>query len=266
MTGLMGIVNITRDSFSDGGRWFDPENAIAHAEALAATGADVIDLGAESTHPDAEDVPAQVEIDRLAPVVDALVSRGITVSVDTRKPEVMRAMGSRGAHWLNDVSGFRTEAAVRAAAECDAKLCVMFARQEDGRARRDEVRGDAVREAMVFFEGRIDALQRAGVKKERIVLDPGMGFFLGPDAETSFDMLRRIGDLRAFRLPLLVSVSRKSFLGAVTGRPVGERGPASLAAELFAARQGVAWIRTHDVRSLRDALRVQEELEPRRGS
>jgi dihydropteroate synthase len=105
------------------------------------------------------------------------------------------------------------------------------------------------------------ALVRAGVKKERIVLDPGMGFFLGPDAETSFDMLRRIGDLRAFGLPLLVSCSRKSFLGAVTGRPVNERGPASLAAELYAARHGVAWIRTHDVRSLKDALRVQEELE-----
>jgi dihydropteroate synthase type 2 len=266
MTGLMGIVNITRDSFSDGGRWFDPENAIAHAEALAATGADVIDLGAESTHPDAEDVPAAIEIERLLPVVDALVARGLTVSVDTRKPEVMRAMGARGAHWLNDVSGFRTEAAVRAAAECEATLCVMFARQEDGRASRDAKSGDAVREAMVFFEGRIDALQRAGVKKERIVLDPGMGFFLGPDAETSFDMLRRIGDLRAFGLPLLVSCSRKSFLGAVTGRPVNERGPASLAAELYAARHGVAWIRTHDVRSLKDALRVQEELEPRRGS
>jgi dihydropteroate synthase type 2 len=266
MTGLMGIVNITRDSFSDGGRWFDPENAIAHAEALVSNGADVIDLGAESTHPDAEDVPAHVEIDRLAPVVDALVARGITVSVDTRKPEVMRAMAVRGAHWINDVSGFRSDEAVRVAASCESQLVVMFARQEDGRARKDRVEGDAVRDAMVFFEGRIAALVRAGVKKDRIVLDPGMGFFLGPDAETSFDMLRRIGDLRAFGLPLLVSCSRKSFLGAVTGRPVNERGPASLAAELYAARHGVAWIRTHDVRSLKDALRVQEELEPRRGS
>jgi dihydropteroate synthase type 2 len=264
MTAVFGIVNVTRDSFSDGGHYFDPAAAIAHAEQLARDGAAVVDVGAESTHPDAADVTAEVEIERLRPVVSALVRQGLQVSVDTRKAAVMAAMTALSVHWLNDVSGFRSEAAIEVAARSQAKLVVMFARQQDGRARREGGGGDAVAEAMQFFAQRIAALQSAGVRRERIVLDPGMGFFLGPDPEVSFAMLRRLPELRSLALPLLISVSRKSFLAAVSGRAPAERGAATLAAELFAARKGVDWIRTHDVRALCDGLAVQRELEPQR--
>lgn len=260
MTRILGIVNATADSFSDGGLWLRPEAAIAHARSLAASGAHAIDVGAESTNPDAVDVPAPVEIERLAPVVDALLRHGLEVSVDTRKPEVMRAMAARGVQWLNDVRGFRSEEAIAAAAACTCRLVVMYARQEDGRARRDGVCGDAVADANAFFAARIEALTRAGVARERIVLDPGMGFFLGPDPETSFAMLRRLRELRAHGLPLLVSVSRKSFLAGSPPRPPRERAAATLAAELFAAARGVDWIRTHDVQALADGLRVQRAL------
>lgn len=261
MTRILGIVNATADSFSDGGLWLLPEAAIAHARSLVANGAHAIDVGAESTHPDSADVPSEVEIERLSPVVEALLRDGVEVSVDTRKPEVMRAMAERGVHWLNDVRGFRSEAAVAAAASCRCRLVVMYARQEDGRARRDGPGGDAVADANAFFRERVTTLERAGVARERIVLDPGMGFFLGPDARTSFDVLRRLHELRALGLPLLVSVSRKSFLAGEPPRPPQQRGAATLAAELFAARLGVDWIRTHDVAALAEGLRVQRALE-----
>lgn len=261
MTRILGIVNATADSFSDGGLWLRPEAAIAHARSLVAAGAQAIDVGAESTHPDSADVPAALEIERLSPVVDALLRDGIAVSVDTRKPEVMRAMAARGVHWINDVRGFRSEEAVAAAASCRCTLVVMYARQEDGRARREAAGGDAVADANAFFADRISALARAGVARERLVLDPGMGFFLGPDPETSYSMLRRLAELRVHGLPLLVSVSRKSFLAGSPPKPPQQRGAATLVAELFAARTGVDWIRTHDVQALADGLRVQRALQ-----
>lgn len=261
MTRILGIVNATADSFSDGGLWLRPEAAVAHARALVAAGAHAIDVGAESTHPDSEDVPAEVEVARLVPVVDALVRDGVEVSVDTRKPEVMREMAARGVHWINDVRGFRSEEAVAAAASCRCRLVVMYARQEDGRARRHGGAGDAVQDALAFFADRIAALTSAGVTRDRIVLDPGMGFFLGPDPETSYAMLRRLPELRAHGLPLLVSVSRKSFLAGAPPVPPQQRGAATLAAELFAVRAGVDWIRTHDVRALADGMRVQQALQ-----
>jgi dihydropteroate synthase type 2 len=228
MVSVFGILNVTRDSFSDGGRFLEPAAALAHAEALLAAGADVIDVGAESTQPDAEDVPADVELARLLPVVDALVARGAQVSVDTSKPEVMTAVAARGAGWLNDVAGFRSPAAVAAAAGCSARLVVMHARQASPRASRQAgaTAGDVVAAAAAFFEERIAALAAAGVARERIVLDPGMGFFLGPDAAQSLAMLRGLASLRRFGLPLLVSVSRKSFLGQLSSRAAGRRSAA----------------------------------------
>lgn len=261
MTGVFGIVNVTRDSFSDGGRYLDPAAAIERALALVADGADVIDVGAESTHPDAETVPAEVEIARLTPVVAALARRGIAVSVDTNKPEVMAAMSRCGVHWLNDVAGFRSAAAVAAAAGSTARLVVMFARNRGARASRTvEADDDVVAAAIAFFAERLEALRAAGIARERIVLDPGMGFFLGPGAGPSLRMLQRLPELRTFGLPLLVSVSRKSFLGELTGRGPTERAAATLAAELFAVRRGADWIRTHDVRALRDGLAVERAL------
>ncbi len=266
MVFVFGIVNVTRDSFSDGGRFLSVDAAVRQAERLVADGADVIDLGAESTHPDAEDVSADQELARLHPVVTALLDRGVQLSIDTNKPAVMAAMAAHGVAWLNDVAGFRSEAAVAVAAQCRARLVVMFARNEQARASRATgPAADLLAEALAFFADRIAALTAAGVDRERIVLDPGMGFFLGPGSAPSVAMLRQLPALRQFDLPVLVSVSRKSFLGELTGRAGAvaaplERGAATLAAELFAAQQGVDWIRTHDVRALRDALAVWRHL------
>jgi len=260
---IFGIVNVTRDSFSDGGRFFAPEAAIAHGERLLADGADVLDLGGESTHPDAEPVAADEEIRRLEPVVAAL--RGLVeLSVDTNKPEVMRAMLAAGVSWLNDVNGFRDPGAlaVAAAAPSSVRFVVMFSRSRTARAER-RVAGAAglLDELRAFVAERRDAFAGAGVVAGRLVFDPGMGFFLGRDALPSLVVLKHLGRLAAAAGPLLVSVSRKSFVGEVTGRPVAERGAGTLAAELWAVRAGAGYVRTHDVRALRDALAIEAAIE-----
>ncbi len=265
MVGIFGIVNLTRDSFSDGGRFLDPAAAIAQALQLHAFGADVLDVGAESTHPDAEDVPAAEEIRRLRPVVEALVARGIPVSVDTCKPEVMRAMVVTGVRWLNDVAGFRSapamEVVAMAASTPGIRFCAMFARNAEPRASRSSVGTlGLLDEIRAFCRERIAAFAAVGVDRDRLVLDPGMGFFLGRDAAPSLHVLAGLGELQREFGPLLVSVSRKSFVGEVTGAPVAERGPGTLAAELWAARQGVTWLRTHDVKALRAALAVEQAI------
>jgi dihydropteroate synthase type 2 len=263
MAGTFGIVNVTRDSFSDGGQYLAADAAVAHAERLLGGGADVIDLGAESTAPDGEDVPAGVEIERLRPVAAALLRRGAVISVDTRKPEVMRAMLALGVHWLNDVAGFRSDeamAAVRAAPR-HVRFVAMFSRTATGRADRTE-RDDAtlLAELRAFFAERERTFAAAGIARERLVLDPGMGLFLSNRAAGSFAVLKEIASLRRDHGPLLVCVSRKGFLRDVTGASVAERGPASLAAELWAARAGVDWIRTHDVQALRMAWAVERAI------
>ena len=263
MVWTFGIVNVTRDSFSDGGRFLRPEAALAHAEKLLADGADVLDLGAESTHPDAEDVSADEEVQRLQPLVESLLARGATVSIDTTKTEVMRAMTALGVHWLNDVSGFRTGAAmeVAAAAPESVRFVVMFSRSQGPRAERPDADAAPVLDEMrAFFTERLRSFAAAGIARERLVFDPGMGFFLGRAAAPSLRVLKHLAELHAFGVPLLVSVSRKSFLGEVTGRPVAERGPASLAAELWALRNGASFVRTHDVAALRAAWTVEQAI------
>jgi len=263
MVRTFGIVNLTRDSFSDGGRHLAAPAAIGHAERLLADGADVIDLGAESTHPDAEDVAAGEEIARLAPVVRDLLARAATISIDTRKPEVMREMVAMGVQWLNDVNGFRSAAAMQVVAAAPARVgfVAMFSRSQ-GRAERFGGDGAGTLAAVrAFFRERLQAFAAAGIGRERLVFDPGMGFFLGNSALASLTVLRHLSELRAEFGPLLVSVSRKSFLGEITGAPVAERSAGTLAAELWAARAGVDWIRTHDVKALRAALSVERAIE-----
>lgn len=261
MVRLFGILNVTRDSFSDGGRWLDPTAALRHADALLAGGADVVDVGAESTHPDAEDVPTELEIERLTPVVTSLLSRGVEVSVDTWKPAVMRAMAALGVQWINDVHGMRDPAAIAAVAAAPVRVVVMFARQPGPRAdKRPASASGLLDELRAFFTSRIETLVAHGVDRQRIVLDPGMGFFLGDTPEPSLLVLRNLAALRELGQPLLVSVSRKSFLGAMTGRDVTARGAATLAAELWAVQHGAAFVRTHDPVALRDALVVLQAL------
>jgi len=260
---ILGIVNITEDSFSDGGRFLSPEQAIAQALALAEAGADVIDLGPASSHPDARPVTADEEIRRLAPVIDALAARGIAVSVDSFLPATQRYAMVRNAAFLNDIQGFPDAEIYPDLARGTCRLIIMHAIQGRGIAMRMESDPQAVSERVdSFFHKRIAELERAGIGRDRLILDPGMGYFLGNQPEASLRMLRGLKGLRErFGLPVLVSVSRKSFLRVLTGRGVDQAGAATLAAELFAAAQGVAYIRTHDAGALRDGLKIWSALQ-----
>jgi dihydropteroate synthase type 2 len=255
---LLGIVNITEDSFSDGGLYLESAAALAHARSLAAQGADIVDLGAVASNPDAMPVPPSIEIGRLAPLVEALSRDGISLSIDSFAPETQRWALARKVDYLNDVGGFSWPELYPALAASHARLIVMHSRRGSD---ADEAPSTIFQQILAFFESRIAALVESGIARQRLVLDPGMGFFLSRDPESSYFVLRRISELkRAFELPLLVSVSRKSFLRAVTGRKPSKSGAATLAAELFAAAKGADYIRTHDPAALRDALTVAGQL------
>jgi dihydropteroate synthase type 2 len=260
---LFGIVNLTEDSFSDGGRYLDPAAALAHARRLCAAGADVIDLGAAASNIAAKPVGAEEEIRRLEPVIAALSADGTPVSVDSFLPEVQRFAIARNVAFVNDIQGFPDPALYPEMAAARCRLVVMHAVQGRGRAQRVELSPSEVWERIQrFFDERLAALEAAGVARERIIIDPGMGFFLSSRAEASLQVLARLGELkRAFGLPVLVSVSRKSFLRAILERSSpAELGSATLAAELFAAERGVDFIRTHDPGALADALTVRAAL------
>lgn len=257
---ILGVLNVTEDSFSDGGRYLDPERAVARALELVRDGADAIDLGGAASHPGARVVAPDEEIRRLAPVVEALVAERVAVSVDSFQPEVQRWALGRGVAYLNDVRGFPHAELYPEVARAECRLIVMHAvGGAAGRATTDP--GTIVERIVAFFAARLRAFETAGIAHERVILDPGMGLFLGGTPEPSLVVLRNLGRLRdRFGLPVLVCVSRKSFLGTLTGRAVHERGAATLAAELFAVSQGVDYLRTHDVRALRDALAVTAAL------
>ena len=269
---ILGIVNITRDSFSDGGRYLDPSAALAHARALRAAGADVLDLGAESTHPDSADVSAAEECARLAPVLTALKAEGAVVSVDTSKPAVMRFALANGADFINDVTALRDPESVAVVRGAPARLILMHSVVPQARAQRTPRPGATspdlaalVAHIRAFFADRIAALTAAGIDRARLILDPGMGFFLGPRPEHSLAVLRGLRDLTTLGCPLCVSTSRKSFIGTLLGdaagpRPVDQRAAGTLATELWAAAQGVEFIRTHEPRPLRDAWTLWQAL------
>src|SRR5262249_17162366 len=254
---LFGIVNITEDSFSDGGRYLDPSDAITHARALVAAGAEVVDLGAAASNIDAQPVSASEEIRRLEPVITALAAEGIQISVDSFLPEVQRFAVDRGAVFLNDIQGFPDPVFYPELAAASCRLVVMHAVQGTGRAQQVEFSADQVWDRIHnFFGERLAALERGGIARERLILDPGMGFFLSNRPEASLRVLAGLDRLkRDFGLPVLVSVSRKSFLRAITGRASAlETGAATLAAEIFAVEMGADYIRTHDPGGLSDAL------------
>jgi len=261
---ILGIVNITSDSFSDGGKFLAPEAAVAHARKLVAEGAGIVDLGPASSNPDAAPVSAEEEIRRLAPVLDGLMGEGIDISVDSDRPETQAYALKRGVRWLNDIRGFPDASLYPALAASGARLIVMHSIQQGQADRRAAPPGDILDRICRFFDARLAALGAAGIDRARIVLDPGMGFFLGSAPETSFEVLSRLGEIESrFALPVLVSVSRKSFLRAATGRAPGEAGPATLAAELIAAMKGAKFIRTHEPAPLKDALAVAAALNGR---
>jgi dihydropteroate synthase type 2 len=260
---LVGIVNITEDSFSDGGLFLDPAAAIAQARRLAAEGADIVELGGAASNVVARQVSPEQEIGRLEPVIGALQADGTAISIDTYSPAVQRFAIERRVDYLNDIHGFPDPAVYLSLAAARCKLVVMHSVQAEGRAQHLDLDAEYVwRRIEDFFAERVRKLEAAGIAREALILDPGMGFFLSSRAEASLSVLAGLDRLKArFGLPIMVSVSRKSFLGAVTGRPTGELGPASLAAELYAAAHGADFIRTHDPAALRDALAVTEAIE-----
>jgi dihydropteroate synthase type 2 len=253
---IVGIVNITADSFSDGGRYLDPAAAVAHARKLCAEGADLIELGPAASHPDSAPVSVAEERQRLGPVLEQLAADGIPVSVDSFRPETLRFAISAGATCLNDIHGFGDRGLYPDLAAAQCQLIVMHAVQTAGAATRVVTDPAAVWDGVLrFFARRLAALQEAGIGRDRLVIDPGLGYFLGSTPGPSLAVLAGIRELKdAFGVPVLVSPSRKSFLRALTGRDVTRSGPATLAAEIFAAWQGADYIRTHDVAAARDAL------------
>ena len=253
---VVGIVNITEDSFSDGGRHLAPAAALAHARKLRAEGADVIELGPAASHPGSVPVTAAEEQRRLAPIVEQLVADGIPVSVDSFLPETLRFAASAGAAYLNDIHGFSEPALYPVLATSDCRLVVMHALQTTGTATRVVTDPAAVWDGILrFFAQRLATLEAAGVAGDRIVIDPGLGYFLGSTPGPSLRALAGIRELKdTFGVPVLVSPARKSFLRALTGRDVARSSPVTLAAEIFAAWQGADYIRTHDVASARDAF------------
>jgi dihydropteroate synthase type 2 len=261
-TQIFGIVNATADSFSDGGKYLEPEAAIVHALKLTADGAAVIDLGAAASNPDAEYVSPDVEIARLTPIVAALKDR-VALSIDTFAAETQAWALQQGVPWLNDITGFPDASIYPALARANARLVVMHNVTPRGRAERIATDPATIMDRLfAFFDARLAALEGAGIARARIVLDPGMGFFLGTDPEVSLTVLRRLPELKArYRLPLLISLSRKSFVRRLASVEVAASGPATLAAELFAARQGATFLRTHDVAALKLALSVWTALE-----
>ena len=255
----MGILNVTPDSFSDGGRFVDRERALAHARQMVADGADVIDIGGESTRPGAAPVPVDAELERVVPLVEAMAHEGILVSVDTRKPAVMRAVLAAGAGMINDVRALQAPGAIEAAATGHAAVCLMHM-QGDPRTMQAEPRyDDVVTEVRDFLVQRARCCEAAGIARDRIVIDPGFGF--GKSVVHNLALLRSLGVFRDTGYAVLAGISRKSTLGGIAGRNIDDRAAASVAAALALVARGAAIVRVHDVRETVDALNVWQAIE-----
>jgi dihydropteroate synthase len=251
----MGVLNVTPDSFSDGGRFLAPAEAVAHARAMARAGAAIIDIGGESTRPGALPVAAGEELARVLPVLEALVAAGAPpVSVDTTKPEVMRAAADAGAELINDVMALRAPGALQAAAASGCAVCLMHMQGEPRTMQQAPRYDDVVTEVYDFLAARVEACLQAGIERARLLVDPGFGF--GKSLAHNLALMRHLGRFKSLGVPLLVGVSRKSMIGGVTGRPVEERLAGGLALATLAAREGAAIIRSHDVAPTLDVLAV----------
>ncbi|MGD0198925.1 MAG: dihydropteroate synthase [Solirubrobacteraceae bacterium] len=254
---IMGVLNVTPDSFSDGGSFLEPDAAVAHGLELAAAGAAIVDVGGESTRPGAEPVAEAEELRRVVPVIERLSAAGVRaqVSIDTSKVAVARAALDAGASFVNDVTAFRAQPAMAAlVAERGADCCLMHMRGEPRTMQDDLHYDDVVAEVRSFLEQRVESVLAAGVAAERIVLDPGIGF--GKSASQNLELLRRLDELVTLGFPVLVGTSRKSFLGRITGREGGDRLPGTIATCVMAFERGASVFRVHDVAPVADALAV----------
>jgi dihydropteroate synthase len=262
---IMGVLNVTPDSFSDGGRFLDRAAALEHARRMVKDGADIIDVGGESTRPGAEATAEIDEIERVVPIIEALReecdARGVVLSIDTRKPAVMRAAIAAGAGMVNDVGALRAPGALEAVASARERVgvCLMHMKGEPATMQQHVDYTDVVGEVKAFLAERAAECERSGIAEDRIALDPGFGF--GKTVAHNLALLRWLDDLVALGYPVVVGLSRKSTIGALTGRDVGERVAGSVAAALVAVERGAAIVRVHDVRETVDALNVWRAVE-----
>ena len=251
---VMGVVNVTPDSFFDGGQYLRRDAALAHAQQLIAEGADILDVGGESTRPGATPVGIQEELDRILPIVEELRDAPVPVSIDTFKPEVMKAAISAGAQMVNDINALQDTAAMNALAASQAAVCLMHKQGNPQTMQQQPHYENVVAEVSAFLLDRIAASQAAGIQRDRIVIDPGFGF--GKTLAHNLDLLRELDKLAELGVPMLAGLSRKSMLGALTGQDVAHRLPASIAAALIAVQHGANIVRVHDVRATVDALKI----------
>ncbi|MFZ2268841.1 MAG: dihydropteroate synthase [Azonexus sp.] len=256
---VMGIVNLTPDSFSSDGLADDLERAVVHARHQLDAGADILDIGAESSRPGAMPTPEEEELRRLLPLLERIASWGVPISVDTYKPAVMRAALAAGATMINDIAGLRTPGALEAVQDSDCAVCLMHMQGEPGSMQQAPDYRDVVAEVETYLAERLALCRQAGIVAERLVLDPGFGF--GKTLDHNLALFRALPRLLGAGYPLLVGVSRKTMLGGMTGRPVGERLAASVAAAMLAAQKGAKILRVHDVAATVDALKVLAAIE-----
>jgi dihydropteroate synthase len=257
----MGILNITPDSFSDGGVFIDVDKAIQRALDMSQQGAAIIDIGGESTRPGASAVSVQEELDRVLPVIEAIVPEiSIPVSIDTSKAEVMRAAIGAGAGLINDVNALQAGGALKAASESGAAVCLMHMRGEPRTMQENPEYTNVVAEISEFLHARIDAAINAGIPREKIVIDPGFGF--GKTLEHNLELLRELRQLQDLRVPVLAGLSRKSMIGMTLGLPVEKRLQASVALALIAVQNGAKIVRVHDVAETVEAIRMWEAVYP----
>jgi dihydropteroate synthase len=251
---VMGIVNVTPDSFSDGGLHLQRDAAQAHAHQLIAEGADILDIGGESTRPGAQPVSVQEELDRILPIIEALQGAPLAISVDTSKPEVMQAAIAAGVQMVNDINALQDATAMQAVVSSNVAVCLMHKQGSPQNMQALPHYENVVAEVSTFLSGRIAAAEAAGIQRERIVIDPGFGF--GKTLAHNLTLLRELKKLTELGMPILAGLSRKSMLGTLTGQDITQRQPASLAAALIAVQRGAAIVRVHDVRATVDALKI----------
>lgn len=256
---IMGILNVTQDSFSDGGQYFDLEQAKSQASLMIQQGADIIDIGGESTRPGAEPVSVEDELQRVLPVIEYVARLNIPVSIDTNKAEVMTAAVNAGASMINDVCALQNEGALAAAAKLDVPICLMHMQGTPQTMQNEPQYNDVIADIMAFFESRIKSCESAGISKDRLIIDPGFGF--GKTTAHNFSILKHLSDFKMLGVPILAGLSRKSMIAAIIDKPAKQRVSASVALAMLAYQAGASILRVHDVEETFDALQMLKAVE-----